>query len=143
MAGHAFHRADVTVTDTVTVIGDAAIGLSTVEVAKAAGARNVALIGHHENALEIGNNVGADIGINSATSDEVEAILDFTDGEGCEVVFETVGGSTNTMESAAKMVKPGGKIVVLGIFYALSRFQESYPDFLFIAPFSENGQSMN
>ena len=27
-----------------------------------------------------------------------------------------MGGTTNTLESAAKMVKPGGKIVVLGIF---------------------------
>ena len=113
---HAVHRADVTVTDTVAVIGDAAIGLSTVDVARAAGARKVALIGHHESALELGKKVGADIGINSGLSDEVEAIMDFTDGEGCEVVFETVGGSTNTMENAVKMVKPGGMVVVIGIF---------------------------
>jgi len=113
---HAVHRADVTVTDAVAVIGDAAIGLSTLEVAKAAGARKLALIGHHEDNLEIGKKVGADIGINSSTSNDVEEIMAFTNGEGCEVVFETVGGFTDTMDSAVKMVKPGGTIVVIGMF---------------------------
>jgi len=113
---HAVQKADVTITDTVAVIGDAATGVSTVEVARAAGARKVALIGHHEKNIEIGKRVGADIGINSKDADEVEAMMEFTDGEGCDVVVETVGGTTNTLERAAQIVKPGGRIVVLGIF---------------------------
>jgi len=113
---HAVHRAGVTITDAVAVIGDAAIGLSTLEVAKAAGARKLALIGHHECNLKIGKKVGADIGINSAMSDDVKEIMNFTNGEGCEVVFETVGGLANTMDSAVRMVKPGGTIVVIGMF---------------------------
>jgi 2-desacetyl-2-hydroxyethyl bacteriochlorophyllide A dehydrogenase len=113
---HAVHRASVTITDAVAVIGDGAIGLSTLEVAKAAGAKRTALIGHHEGNLEIARKVGADIGVNSASSDEVEAVMQLTHGEGCEVVFETVGGKASTMESAGQMVKPGGAIVVVGSF---------------------------
>ncbi len=113
---HAVHRGGVTVKDAVCVIGDAAIGLSTLEVARAAGAKRLALIGHHEGNLEIGRKVGADIAVNSAASDEVEEIMQFTDGEGCDVVFETVGGLANTMESAVKMARPGGTIVVIGMF---------------------------
>lgn len=113
---HAVHRADVTITDAVAVIGDGAIGLSTLEVARAAGAKKTALIGHHEGNLEIAEKVGADIAVNSAKSDEVEEIMQLTGGEGCEVVFETVGGLANTMESAVRMAKPGGAIIVIGSF---------------------------
>ncbi len=113
---HAVHRAGISVTDTVAVIGDAAIGLTALEIAKVAGARKLAITGHHEHALEVGKKLGADIGINSKVTDDVEAIMDFTHGEGCDVVFETVGGSTNTLESAVKMLKPGGKVVVIGVF---------------------------
>jgi 2-desacetyl-2-hydroxyethyl bacteriochlorophyllide A dehydrogenase len=113
---HAVHRAGVTITDAAAVIGDGAIGLSTLQVAKAAGARRTALIGHHEGNLEIAKKVGADIAVNSAQSDEVEEVMKLTDGEGCEVVFETVGGMTDTMEAAVRIAKPGGIIVVIGSF---------------------------
>lgn len=113
---HAVHRAGVAITDAVAVIGDGAIGLSTLEVAKAAGAKKTALIGHHEGNLEIARKVGADIAVNSASSDEVEAIMELTQGEGCEVVFETVGGLTSTMETAVQIAKPGGAIIVIGMF---------------------------
>ena len=113
---HAIHRGGVTVTDAVAVIGDGAIGLSSLEVAKAAGAKRTALIGHHQVNLDIAEKVGADIAVNSAASDEVEAIMQLTGGAGCEVVIETVGGMTNTMESAVKIAKPGGTIVVIGMF---------------------------
>jgi len=113
---HAVHRAGVTITDAVAVIGDGAIGLSTLEMAKAAGAKRTALIGHHEGNLEIARKVGADIVVNSARSDEVEEVMQLTDGQGCEAVFETVGGMADTMESAVRMAKPGGIIVVVGSF---------------------------
>jgi L-iditol 2-dehydrogenase len=113
---HAVHRAGVTITDAAAIIGDGAIGLSTLEVAKAAGAEKTALIGHHAGNLEIAAKVGADIAVNSATSDEVEEVMELTNGEGCEVVFETVGGMADTMESAVRIAKPGGAIVVIGSF---------------------------
>jgi L-iditol 2-dehydrogenase len=113
---HAVHRGGVTITDSVAVIGDAAIGLSTLEVARAAGAKKTALIGHHQSNLEIGKKVGADIAVNSAESDEIEDIMQFTGGEGCDVVFETVGGMADTMETAVKIAKTGGTIVVIGMF---------------------------
>ena len=42
----------------------------------------------------------------------VEWALDF----GPDVVIETVGGHANTMEQAMKACRPGGRIVVLGLF---------------------------
>ena len=113
---HAVHRGGVTITDSVAVIGDAAIGLSTLEVARAAGAKGTVLIGHHQSNLEIGKKVGADIVVNSVESDGIEDIMQFTDGEGCDLVFETVGGMADTMETAVKITKTGGTIVVIGMF---------------------------
>jgi 2-desacetyl-2-hydroxyethyl bacteriochlorophyllide A dehydrogenase len=113
---HAVHKAGTTITDSVAVLGDGAIGLSTLEVAKATGAKRVALIGHHQKNLEIAKKVGADIAINPAEENEVERIMQFTNGDGVDVVFETVGSTSSTMEKAIKMTKPGGKIVVIGIF---------------------------
>jgi len=113
---HAIHKAGITITDTVAVIGDGAIGLSTLEIAKATGAKKLALIGHHQKNLEIAKKVGAELVINSSTEDEIQKIMQFTDGLGVDVVFETVGSTSGTMEKAVQMAKPGGKVVVIGIF---------------------------
>ena len=113
---HAIHRAGTTITDSIAVMGDGAIGLSVLEVAKATEVRKAALIGHHNSNLEIARKVGADIAVNSLTDDVTEEIMRLTDGAGCDVVFETVGGSSDTMEKAFQIAKPGGKIVVIGIF---------------------------
>ncbi len=113
---HAIHRARITITDSIAVIGDGAIGLSTLEVAKATGIKNAFLIGHHQNNLEIGKKVGADYTINSAKEDEVDKVIQLTEGKGVDIVFETVGGTSRTIEKAIKMTKPGGRVVVIGIF---------------------------
>lgn len=113
---HAVHKANITITDTVAVMGDGAIGLATLEVAKATGAKKLALIGHHQKNLDIASKVGADVVVNSSIEDEVQKIMEFTDGLGVDVVFETVGSTANTLEKAIQIAKPGGKIVVVGIF---------------------------
>ena len=113
---HAVQRAGLKITDSVAVIGDGAIGLSTLEVAKVTGVKSAFLVGHHQSNLEIGKNVGADDVINSSKEDEVDKIFQITKGEGVDVVFETVGSTSKTMEKAIKMAKPGGKVVVIGIF---------------------------
>jgi len=60
------------------------------------------LIGHHHGNLEIAKKVGADITINSTTYNEVEGIMKFTGGEGCEVVFETVGEDPKLWKQPSK-----------------------------------------
>jgi L-iditol 2-dehydrogenase len=113
---HAVHKAGTTITDSVAVIGDGAIGLSTLEVAKATGVKKAILIGHHQKNLDIAKKVGADIVINSAKEDEIQKIMEFTNGLGVDVVFETVGSTSGTMEKAVQMAKPNGKVIVIGIF---------------------------
>jgi len=113
---HAVLRAGVAVTDAIAIIGDGSIGLSVLQVARAAGARKTALIGRIDSNLEIGMKVGADIAVNSAVSDAVKETIQFTNGEGFEVVFEAVGEQADTMGTALQIAKRGGVIVVMGNF---------------------------
>jgi len=85
-------------------------------VARAAGARKTALIGRIDGNLKFGRKVGADIAVNSAVSDALEEAMQFTHGEGFEVVFEAVGELADTMGTALQIAKRGGTIVVMGNF---------------------------
>jgi L-iditol 2-dehydrogenase len=113
---HAVQRYAPDFTDTAVVLGDAAIGLSTQQVAKANGAGRVGVIGHHAHALEIARRTGADFTINSHDQDPIEAVRELTTGLGADVVYESVGGTASTLAEAAQLVRPGGTIVVIGCF---------------------------
>src|SRR5207247_9913046 len=116
VGGHAVQRFAPDFTDTAVVLGDAAIGLSTLQVARANGAGRVGVIGHHAHALDIARRVGADFTINSHDQDPLAAVRELTGGLGADVVYESVGGTATTLVEAAQMVRPGGTIVVTGCF---------------------------
>jgi len=113
---HAVQRFKTEMTDTAVVLGDAAIGLLTMQAAKVNGARRVGVVGHHDHSLEIAEKVGADFTINGNTEDAAEKVMELTDGLGADVVYESVGGISTTMTEAVNMVRPGGSIVVIGGF---------------------------
>ncbi|MFQ6041815.1 MAG: zinc-binding dehydrogenase [Candidatus Poribacteria bacterium] len=113
---HAVQRFKTEMTDTAVVLGDAAIGLSTMQVAKANGARRVGVVGHHDNSLRIAEKIGADFTINGNTEDAAGKVMEFTDGFGADVIYESVGGMSTTMTEAVNMVRPGGAIIVIGSF---------------------------
>jgi len=113
---HAVHRATVNRTETAVVIGDGAIGLSTLQVARANGAGQVGIIGHHDSALQIGTSLGADFTLNAQACDWQQEVLNCTGGLGAEVVYESVGGTSSALADAIRLVQPGGTIVVMGSF---------------------------
>lgn len=113
---HAVQRCPTELIDTAVVLGDAAIGLSTMQVAKANGAKQTIIVGHHESSLEIARKVGADFAINSNEADPVTKIMEITDGKGADVIYESVGGYATTLEEAQEIIRPGGTIVIIGIF---------------------------
>jgi threonine dehydrogenase-like Zn-dependent dehydrogenase len=113
---HAIQRYTPKLTDTCAVIGDAAIGLSTVACAKAQGAAQVAVIGHHETNLERAKLAGADVALSSADTSAMASLMKSTDGLGVDVVYETVGGASTSLTEAGQIVRPGGTIVIIGCF---------------------------
>lgn len=113
---HAVQRFKTEMTDTAVVLGDAAIGLSTMQVVKANGAKRVGVVGHHDNSLQIAKKVGADFTINGNAEDATAKVMELTDGFGADVIYESVGGTSTTLTEAVNMVRPGGTIVVIGGF---------------------------
>jgi len=115
-AVHAVHRAPVA--DAVVVLGTGPVGQAVGQVARALGGRQVVLVGRREQPLTLAREVGAaDLCIDlSQTAELGEAVRELTRGEGADLVFETVGGSGETVRQAVAAAGRGATVVVLGAF---------------------------
>jgi 2-desacetyl-2-hydroxyethyl bacteriochlorophyllide A dehydrogenase len=115
---HALNRIPLRLTDYVCVVGTGPIGLTMGQVARAAGVKKVIMVGRRDPLLEFAIRVGAaDLVVNNTKVLIGEAIADLTDGEFCDAVFETVGGTADTVEQAVEAAAFGGKIGIIGAFW--------------------------
>ncbi|MFV1858830.1 MAG: zinc-binding dehydrogenase [Anaerolineales bacterium] len=103
--------------DFVVVLGPGPIGLLSVMVAKAAGARTVALIGTAADEslrLPLGREIGADEIIVSGQQDIVRAVQGLTDGRGADLVVEA-SGAAPAIAATPHLVRRLGRITVIGM----------------------------
>ena len=100
--------------ENVVVIGPGPLGLISVQVAKALGAKRVFLLGTRESRLRVGTKVGADRVINIQKEDPLPVILSETGEIGADVVVETSGGD-EAPQMAIQLAKRMGKILMLGL----------------------------
>src|SRR5205823_5445312 len=115
---HAVNRIPLRPTDYVCVVGTGPIGLTMGQVARAAGVRKVIMIGRRDELLDLAVRVGAaDLVVNNTKAPVGEVIADLTDGELCDAVFESVGGTSDTIEQAVEAAAFGGKIGIIGAFW--------------------------
>ena len=116
---HAVNRIPLRAMEHVCVVGTGPIGLTMGQVARAAGARQVIMIGRRDEPLEFALTVGAaDTIVNNTRVDDLaDAIADLTDGALCDAVFETVGGTSDTMAQAVEAAAFGGRIGIIGAFW--------------------------
>jgi L-iditol 2-dehydrogenase len=114
---HGQHLSGLTINDKVAVIGCGPIGLGQLMLAKASGA-DVLIVDKVDSALQLARELGADMVVDGRTEDPVEAARRFTDGRGVDIVFECAGGDSmpQTFPQATKMVRRGGKVVLIGGF---------------------------
>jgi D-arabinose 1-dehydrogenase-like Zn-dependent alcohol dehydrogenase len=93
------------------VIGLGGVGIHAAQVARAAGARTVGFD------VQDATLAGArELGLDARRSDDEEAVrdaLDETDGEGLDVIVDTVGHD-ETLALARRLVRPGGRVVGVG-----------------------------
>jgi NADPH:quinone reductase-like Zn-dependent oxidoreductase len=113
--GTAWHmlagKAQVQGGQTVLVCGAAGgLGMAAVQVATYLGARVIAAAGSQRR-LAHAAALGAAT-VDYATSDLVAAVLDLTEGRGCDVVIEHIGG--RTFEQAVACTAIGGCVVTAG-----------------------------
>ena len=105
-------RAKLQPGETVLVLGAAGgVGLATVELAKAMGARVIAAASSDEK-LAVARDHGADEGINYATEDLKARAKELTDGNGVDVIYDPVGGEL--AEAAFRSIAWEGRHLVIG-----------------------------
>ena len=105
---HGLHIVDVRAGERVLVLGSGTIGLLSTLAAAAAGAEVIATY-RHDHQGEAALAAGAARVIRDGETAGLEK-------QGIDVVVETIGGNAPTLQQALGIVRPGGRISVLGVF---------------------------
>ncbi len=113
VALHGIELSGVTSGGTVVVIGPGPIGLSAMRLAKACGASTTIVIGRGSR-LKAAKELGADHIIDFTKEDVYQRVEQLTNGIGPDEVFEC-SGAKGTFNQAVRIVKKGGKVVLLGV----------------------------
>ena len=98
----------------VAVIGPGIIGLSAFFAARLKGARRILVSGIGSWRKELIERYGG-VYVDAAKEDPVEAVSAFTEGNLADIVYECIGAE-KTLDQAIRMSKPGGKLMVMGVF---------------------------
>lgn len=113
IAVHAVRRSELRGGEIAMVIGAGPIGLLIAAVAISYGAAGVFSLDINRNRLRAAERMGAwpvDVSRDIST----EKLLAKTEPDGLDVVYEAVGGPV-TLETALEVVRPGGKVVAVGV----------------------------
>ena len=111
---HAAFMAKVQPGQTVTVVGDGAVGLSAVLAAKTMGAERIILMGRHTDRTDLGRRYGATDVVAERGKTGIAQVRELTGGEGSHVVLEAVGHRPAYDQSVA-VVRAGGVISRVGV----------------------------
>jgi threonine dehydrogenase-like Zn-dependent dehydrogenase len=119
----AVETACIAMADTVVIFGQGSMGLECLQIARLSGAGLVITVDVRDEACQVSRELGADHAINARKTDPLQVILDLTEGNGTDVVFECAGGSPQqglagqqTLLTALDAVRAGGKIVGVSFF---------------------------
>lgn len=108
-----FDKAKLQPGETVLAMGAAGgLGSTGIQVAKAAGCRVVCAAGADDR-VAVGMEFGADFGVNYNSRDLTEAVMEWTGGQGVEVVFENIS-NPKTWPKALASMKRYGRLVTAG-----------------------------
>lgn len=109
---HALNRGGGIGGKSVTVFGVGAIGLLTIQVARALGARQIIAVDLFDHHLEAAAHFGAHVTLNPRQTDIVQSIMDITE-YGADMSVEVAGVPT-TMMQAVLSTRAGGDVVLVG-----------------------------
>ena len=113
---HAQRRARVAAGQSVAVIGLGVSGQLHVQLAKARGATPVVGVTRSAWKRGVADRLGADLTVPTG-EDAIGAVKGATDGRGADVVIESTG-MVKSIADAIAMVRPGGTVVLFGIYTA-------------------------
>jgi S-(hydroxymethyl)glutathione dehydrogenase/alcohol dehydrogenase len=112
--GAAINTAKVEPGSTVAVFGAGGIGLSVIQGARIAGARQIIAVDKFEHKLALAKRFGATHAVDASNTDPVDAIRSMTGGTGVEYSFEAIG-LKKAAEQAYECLAPGGLATIVGM----------------------------
>lgn len=120
IAHHAVHdRADVAPGDLVAIIGAGPIGLFTLQLCVALGARTV-VADLNPARLEVAGELGATRTVDVGEEDLAGVVAEITGSAGAAQTFDCVGGSsTRVLASACDVTRVGGTITIVGTYESI------------------------
>lgn len=98
----------------VAILGAGTIGLMILLAVRECGATEIFVTDIIDHKLKLAKELGAKAVINAKKEDPVETVIHLTDGKGPDVVFDAVG-IESTFNQALRMVRIGGRVVVIGL----------------------------
>ncbi|WP_369335256.1 NAD(P)-dependent alcohol dehydrogenase [Natrialba sp. PRR66] len=110
---HAVRRADVGMGNSVLVMGAGPIGLLAADVARAAGAADVAVVDVVDSKLDRAVDRGADLAIDAREADVAAAVREAF-GTGVDAAIEATGAPP-AIESVLDVTRPDGTVVLVGL----------------------------
>jgi L-iditol 2-dehydrogenase len=111
---HAVGQAEARIGQSAVVLGAGCIGLATMMALKAMGITDVYISDLIPKRLEMAKRLGATKVFKGDDVDVTEEIMKITEGRGVDLVFETAGNKFTTQQTV-QLVKPGGRIVLVGL----------------------------
>lgn len=122
----AVRQAGVQIGDRVVVMGQGLVGLLATSLLRASGAR-VMGVDYVDSRLKTALNIGAEIGINPKQTKVVDAVHDWTNGEGVDAVLLCVGGKgSEAADTAIAALRDRGVMVIVGIYDAELSWKTAY-----------------
>jgi L-iditol 2-dehydrogenase len=113
VAAHAVSLTPIAVGDTAVVVGAGMIGLSLVQVLRAAGCSRVFAVDLEEEKRALARRLGADLVLDPETADVAKELAEATGGRGADAAFEAVGIAA-TVRTAIASVRRGATVTLVG-----------------------------
>jgi len=110
---HCCNLTNVRPGDTVVILGAGPIGLTAVLAARQRGAGRVIVSDVYPARLEVARRFGA-VAVDVRSEDLHQVVMDLTDGEGADALFDT-SGVRSVIEAAPDLMRKGGAIAVVGL----------------------------
>lgn len=98
----------------VLVTGCGPVGLMTIAVARAIGARAIYATDISRYRIDFARRMGADLALHAEEDPVVEAVREATDGDGVDVLLE-MSGAPSAIDQGFQLLKPGGDVALLGV----------------------------
>lgn len=109
------NRAQPKPEETIAVLGLGVIGLYAIQVLKAMGVSRIVASGRRRSRLEAAEICGANIVVDAAREDAVDAAMTATGKMGVNTVIECAGVQA-TFDQSIAMTRGGGKIMLVGVY---------------------------